>query len=68
MRKFYMVKLKPLLRRFQPNRSCITEKMNFMSAPREFRSQSRGQNSAPTNQRKTGDTDAERILDHAPSI
>ena len=68
MRKLYKMKVQPVLRDIQPDRSRIAEKMNFMSAPREFRSQSRGQNSAPTNQRKTGDTDAERILDHAPPI
>src|SRR6266481_7871506 len=68
VRKFDSMEMKPLLRQVQPNGLSITEEINFMTAPRQFRPEGRRQNSTPANQRKTCNPNFERPRFHYSSV
>src|SRR5438046_8345467 len=65
---FDPMEMKTLLRQVEPNGLSITEEVNFMTAPRQFRPKSRRQNPTPANQRKTCNPNFERRQYHYASV
>src|SRR5437870_10331437 len=68
VRKFDSMEMKALLRQVEPNGLSVTKKVNFMTAPSQFRPESGRQNATPANQRKTCNPNFERCRFHHPSV
>src|SRR5262245_16913235 len=68
VRKFDSMEMKPLLRQVQPNGLSVTKKVNFVTAAREFRPESRRQNPASANQRKACNPNLQRPRFHPNSV
>src|SRR5215510_8255967 len=68
VRKIDSMEMKTLLRQIQPYGLSITEQENFMTAARQFRAESRRQDPAPANQRKTCNPNFQRPRLHYDSV
>src|SRR5437660_10198954 len=64
---FNSMEMKALLRQVQPNRLSITEEINFVAAPCQFRTEGSCKNSAAANQRKTCNPNFDRPQFHHSS-
>src|SRR5437588_5543231 len=68
MRNVHSMEMKIILRQIQSNGLSVAEEINFVTAPRQLGPESRCQNPAPADQRKTRNPNFERPRFHDNSV